>query len=156
MLTLLVLGQTVLLGTVAWLFRKKCRELDGSIRAFVTPKGPNEASPLADTVDVGADMLARAVTARLKTTFMGQISGQVRQEKAVEGAIAEDVARAAHPLAGTILDAMPELRKTLRKNPQLLDFALSKLVGIADKRSEGIPRSTTSSTPNPNGRGING
>jgi len=160
-LTGLVLAQTILLGTLAWLFRAKVQEINGIIRAFVTPKGPDQASPLADVVDVGADMVARAVMARAKTTFMGQASGAIRQEKAVDGAIAEDVARASHPLAGTLLDAMPELRKTLRKNPQLLDFALSKLGGMmANKESggaAGVVLSAGKPNPNRNGGGkING
>lgn len=118
---------------------------------FCSPKGPEEASPLATCVDVGADMVARAVTARIKTSLMGQQSGEVRQQAAVDGAMAEDLVRAAHPLAGTLLDSMPELRKTLRKNPGLLDYALSKMAGKV------APETVTKPTPNQtNGRGING
>jgi len=151
----LLLGQTVLIGWIAVVCRGKIRELQGTIREFVTPKGPEEASPLANVVDVGADMVARAVTARIKTSLMGQQSGQVRQEKAVDGAIAEDLVRAAHPMAGTLLDAMPELRKTLRKNPGLLDFALSKLGSM--QQSATPAALTTASKPNSNNGGkING
>jgi len=150
----LLLGQIVFIAWITVVCRGKVRELQRTIREFVTPKGPDEASPLASVVDVGADMVARAVTARIKTSLMGEQSGKVRQEAAVEGAIAEDVARAAHPLAGTLLDAMPELRKTLRKNPGLLDFALSKL-GAMQASSTSAPSAIT--TPNKqNGRGING
>jgi len=148
----LLLGQIVFIAWITAVCRGKVRELQATIREFVTPKGPDEASPLASVVDVGADMVARAVTARIKTSLMGQQSGQVRQEKAVEGAIAEDLARAAHPLAGTLLDAMPELRKTLRKNPGLLDFALSKL-GAMQKDQSAVVQ--TLSTLNIKG-GING
>jgi len=150
----LLLVQIAFLGWISAHFRSKVRELESTIRDFVTPKGPDEASPLASVVDVGADMVARAVTARIKTSLMGSQSGQVRQERAVEGAIAEDVARAAHPLAGTLLDAMPELKKTLRRNPGLLDFALSKL-GAMQAKTDSSPTAIT--TPNKhNGRGING
>jgi len=135
-LTVLVLGQLVFIVCVTAVCRGKIRELQSTLREFVTPKGPEEASPLASVVDVGADMVARAVTSRIKTSLMGSQSGQVRQEKAVEGAIAEDIARAAHPLAGTLLDAMPELRKTLRKNPALLDFALARLGNMQNKQPE--------------------
>jgi len=153
-LTALVLGQFVFIAWITAVCRGKVRELQTTFRQFVSPKGPDEASPLANVVDVGADMVARAVTARIKTSLMGSQSGEARQEKAVEGAIAEDVARAAHPLAGTLLDAMPELRKTLRKNPGLLDFALAKLGAMqASKESPHTPIYT----PNKyNGRGING
>jgi len=150
----LLLGQIVFIAWITAVCRGKIRDLQATFREFVSPKGPEEASPLANCVDVGADMVARAVTARIKTSLMGSQSGQVRQEKAVEGAIAEDVVRAAHPMAGTLLDAMPELRKTLRKNPQLLDFALSKL-GVMQAKTDNPNQPIT--TPNThNGRGING
>jgi len=136
LITAILLVQIAFLGWVTAHVRGKVRELEATLRAFISPKGPDEASPLASCVDVAADMVARAVTARIKTSLMGSQSGQVRQERAIEGAIAEDVARAAHPLAGTILDAMPELRKTLRKNPALLDFALSKLSGIQQQQQQ--------------------
>jgi len=132
----LLLGQIVFIGWITAVCRRKLCDLQRTFEEFVRPKGPEEASPLANCVDVGADMVARAVTARIKTSLMGSQSGQVRQEKAVEGAIAEDVARAAHPLAGTLLDAMPELRKTLRKNPGLLDFALAKLGAMQPQQPE--------------------
>jgi len=154
-LTALLLGQFVFIVWITAVCRGKLRDLQSTIREFVTPKGPDEASPLASVVDVGADMVARAVTARIKTSLMGSQSGQVRQEKAVEGAIAEDMVRAAHPLAGTLLDAMPELRKTLKKNPQLLDFALSKLAGMQEKKQQGPEVQQTFSTLL-NSRGING
>jgi len=154
LISALLLAQVVLIGWIAVVCRGKIRELQSTIRVFVTPKGPEEASPLASVVDVGADMVARAVTARIKTSLMGSQSGQVRQEKAVDGAIAEDMARAAHPLAGTLLDAMPELRKTLRKNPGLLDFALSKLGAMQQQNVTAAPNSPTLN-PN-NGKGING
>ena len=144
LITALLLAQVVLIGWISVVCRGKIRDLQSTIRVFVTPKGPDEASPLASCVDVGADMVARAVTARIKTSLMGEKSGQVRQERVVEGAIAEDLARAAHPLAGTLLDAMPELRKALRKNPGLLDFALSKLVTKQTGRSE-----SDAAAPNP-------
>ena len=147
----LLLAQVVLIGWISVVCRGKIRDLQSTIRVFVTPKGPEEASPLASVVDVGAGMVARAVTAQIKTSLMGQQSGQVRQERAIDGAIAEDMARAAHPLAGTLLDAMPELRKTLRKNPALLDFALSKLSTMQQQAGETkTPIPTPIPTPNKN------
>jgi len=148
----LLLSQIVFLAWVTVHVRGKVRDLQDTLRTFISPTGPDEASPLANVVDVGADMVGRAVCARIKTSLMGSQSGQVRQEKAVEGAIAEDMVRAAHPLAGTLLDAMPELRKTLKKNPQLLDFALSKLSNMQNKQ----PESGQTLSTLLNSRGING
>lgn len=150
----ILLVQIAFLGWVTAHVRGKVRELQSTLRAFITPNGPDEASPLASVVDVGADMVARAVTARIKTSLMGSQSGQVRQEKAVEGAIAEDMVRAAHPLAGTLLDSMPELKKTLKRNPALLDFALSKLAGMQQQQKPAEGQQTFSTLLN--ARGING
>ena len=83
-LTVLVLGQFAFLVWITAVCRGKIRDLQTTLRAIITPTGPEEASPLASVVDVGADMVARAVTARIKTSLMGSQSGQVRQEKAVE------------------------------------------------------------------------
>lgn len=153
-LTVLVLGQFAFIVWISAICRGKIRDLQTTLRAFITPIGPQEASPLASVVDVGADMVARAVTARIKTSLMGSQSGQVRQEAAVEGAIAEDMVRAAHPLAGTLLDAMPELKKTLKKNPQLLDFALSKLANMQQpKEPDGVQQTFSTLMK---ARGING
>lgn len=148
----LLLVQIAFIGLICAHFRRKVRDLQSTLREFVTPKGPDEASPLANVVDVGADMVARAVTARIKTSLMGGQSGQVRQEKAVEGAIAEDMVRGAHPLASTLLDAMPELRKTLRKNPALLDFALSKLGAMQAPKPEAQTITTLMNTGGINGK----
>jgi len=159
MIASVLLVQFLLFVTVMWVLKAKLNHLNGVIRDFITPIGSDQPSPLASTVDVGCDMVARAVMARAKTTFMGQMSGEVRQEQAINGAIAEDAARLAHPLAGTILDNFPTVRKALRKNPQLLDFALSKLMnGVQQPLPNVNPRA--SSLPdttqfNDNGR-ING
>jgi len=156
-LTTIGLAQILLIGWIVVSFRKKVAEITQMVRAFCTPTAAGESSPLADVVSVGSDMVARSIVAQAKGTFMGLKSGEVRAERAVEGAIAEDVARSAHPLAGTLLDAMPELRKTLRKNPQLLDFALSKLGDIMVKK-EGAGTRTITPIPNNGARkgGING
>jgi len=125
----IVLVQFLAIIGLALLFRRKAAYVSAVFRQFISPEGPELPSPLAKTVDVGCDMFARAVMARAKTTFMGQMSGEVRQEQAIDGAIAEDTARLAHPMAGALMDSFPAVRKVLRKNPQLLDFALKKLLG---------------------------
>jgi len=151
----LLLCQIVLIGWIAVVCRGKLRDLQGTIRDFVTPNGPEEASHLANVVDVGAGMVARAVTAQIKTSLMGSQSGLVRQEAAVDGAIAEDMVRAAHPMAGVLLDNMPTLSKTLRKNPGLLDIALSKL-GAMQAQKGVNPENPITPQPNNGSSKING
>ena len=61
-------------------------------------------------------------------------------------------AQSAHPLAGTLLDAMPELRKTLRRNPGLLDFALAKLGAMQQQQPAEQTLSTLIKTGGINGK----
>jgi len=104
----------------------KTRAISDILVAYVSPVSESVPSPLATTVETGADMLARAIMARAKMTFAGLSSGVVRGEAAVNADISEDVARM-NPVVDGLLDSFPALKKTLRKNPALFDFAISKL-----------------------------
>ena len=106
------------------------RSIYANFRAFISPAGENQPSALAQTVSAGADMLARSIIALAKATFMGKQSGQVRGEQAVMSDIVQDVATQANPLLGGLLTQFPALSKTLKRNPALMDFALSKLAGM--------------------------
>ena len=110
----------------------KVAAMMSQLNSFVSPVSEGQPSPLAATAETVADMLARAIMARAKMTFAGLSSGAVRGEKAVEGDIAEDVARQ-NPIIDGLLDSFPTLRKTLRKNPALLDMAVSKLMEMNGK-----------------------
>lgn len=102
------------------------RAIKRQILAFIVPAKEGEASALAQALDAFSIMLARSLTAQIKTTLMGMNSGLARAEKAIQGDLALDVA-GQNPTIGGILAAFPSLGKTLRRNPQLLDLALSFL-----------------------------
>lgn len=104
---------------------------------FVTSPGNNEPSPLARTVEAAGDMLARSLVAQAKGAFMGKQSGEARAETAIAGDIAEDLINARSPMIGALLNSFPTLKKTIRRNPQLLDLALSKLAGAQGSGSQG-------------------
>ena len=118
-------------------FKAQVNDYVAQMSLFVSPVAEGQPSPLAATAEVGAEMIARAVMARAKMTFAGLSSGVVRQEKAVEGDIAEDMARMS-PIVDGLLDSFPALKKTLRKNPALLDMALSKLGQLQGNRSGAV------------------
>lgn len=101
-------------------------------RGFVMPESEGKPSPLAMMVSSAGDILARSIVALFKTTFMGKESGAARAEKAVEGDIAEGIISQANPGIASILGSFPSLKKTLRRNPALIDFALSKLTKIGN------------------------
>lgn len=85
---------------------------------------------MAQVVEAAGLIVARSIVAQAKASFMGMESGAKRQEAAIAGDIAEGVLNTQLPLAGALLQSFPSLRKTLRRNPQLLDLALSKLGGL--------------------------
>jgi len=129
LIALVILANIIVLSVslVAFYWVRRTKD---EIKAFITPLPDGNASPLAQTADALSIVLARAVAAQLKTTFMGAQSGAVRAEKGIEGDIAEGLLSAQSPLAGALLNSFPALKKTLRRNPQLIDLALSKLPGL--------------------------
>jgi hypothetical protein len=95
-------------------------------KMFVSPKAENQTSPLADILQIVADMIGRSITASLKTTFMAKESADSRAQTAIEGDIAEGMLSQAGTI-GSLLTSFPKLRKTLRRNPQLVDLALQMI-----------------------------
>jgi len=125
LVTLLVqLG--IIVGLVA-VITSKVRAMNDQVVSFVSPVSDEVGSPLSTLVETTSDMFARAIMARAKMTFAGLTSGVVRGEAAVTADISEDVARM-NPVVDGILNSFPALKKTLRKNPALFDFAIGKLV----------------------------
>jgi hypothetical protein len=119
LLTVLIL-MFATFGVLAWLFISK---LKATITNFVLPVSPGQPSPLANSVDAISVMIARAITAQVKTTLMGMQSGATRAETAIKGDMVQDLANAS-PLGG-LLGSFPALGKTLKRNPGLLDLALN-------------------------------
>lgn len=101
-----------------------------TIATWTTQPDEKTPSPLGNFVDTIAQMFARALVALVKTTQMGELSGVVRAEKAVNSAIAEDLV-SQQPVLSAILQQFPALKKTLRRNPQLMDMAIQSLSKIA-------------------------
>lgn len=129
LLTVIALLLALALGGAVALFFRLRRVLVG----FITPAKEGEPSPMAAIVDSASSMVARAIVAQAKTTLMGMQSGAVRAEQAVMADVAEAAVGDRFPAVGALLGSFPALRKSLRRNPALLDFALSKLAGAASK-----------------------
>lgn len=100
------------------------------ITAFITPPAENEPSPLGKAIDAVSVIAARSLVAQAKTTFMGKQSGDSRAMAAVDGDIAQDLIGSQIPLLGGLLDSFPTLKKTLRRNPMLVDYAMSKIASM--------------------------
>lgn len=107
------------------IYRRINQKIAGFKAIFEHDEGkPSEFALITDAV---ADQIARAIVAQAKATFMGIQSGQVRAEKALEGDIAMDQASQI-PLLQGVLGAFPAVKKALRRNPALLDFAIQKIM----------------------------
>lgn len=126
LLTLLLAVNLLILSLLCWGFRS-CRRLLQQGRAFITPESEGKPSPLANITQVTADMVGRAISASLKATFMGKASVISKNEAKVDNDIVMDSIGLANPLISTLLGNFPSLKKTLTRNPALLDIALQKL-----------------------------
>lgn len=131
---LAVIGALVLLiAGLLFGFSRKLYQFENVIRSFVTPIDEKTGSPLAKVTESAADMIARSIMAQAKGFMLGLQSGQKRAETAIQADIAEGSGLGASPL-GAVLESFPALKKTLRRNPQLIDMAmgyLSRKKGVA-------------------------
>lgn len=131
-MNILIALNVLLILLVAGLFLSAVvifRRVSATVSAFLQPTGENQPSPLATSVDAFSVIFARSITTSLRAMLMGMQSGVVRSEKAVEGDIAEGVAENGSPILAAAMQAFPALRKTIRRNPGLVDLALSRLGG---------------------------
>lgn len=110
-----------------YLAYRKIRSIQATFTAFITPADEKTPSPLAKTTEIFSDMVARSIMAQAKTFMMGLQSGQKRAETALQGDIVDDMANQSGNPLGAVLSSFPAVKKTLRRNPQLMDMALSYL-----------------------------
>jgi hypothetical protein len=108
--------------------------------AWVTPVAPGQPSELAKVWEAACAVGSRSVVAQAKTTLMGIQSGASRAEAAIAGDVAEDLAGAT-PI-GALLSSFPTLKRSIRRNPQLLDLALPFLARLGSSVGAGAPVSS--------------
>lgn len=126
-LTAVVMLQTALMGAAIVFAWRRYVHIQEQIETFLTPVEEGKPSPAAQVWEAAADMLSRAMMARLSTAIMTGSSALSRASKAVEGAVIEDVVAQQSPLLAGLLDQFPTLKKTLKRNPQLLDIGLQAM-----------------------------
>lgn len=99
-------------------------------RSFITAPDDKTPSAFAQTVEASGEIIARALVAQAKATFMGKQSGQARGEQSLQGAFIQDQASQLGGPAGLlagVLTSFPAVRKVLIKNPGLIDLALGMI-----------------------------
>jgi hypothetical protein len=124
---IVILCLTALMCGLFYLFYRKVTYFEGTIKAFIQPVDDKTPSQLAKTTEIISDMIARSIMAQAKTFMMGLQSGQNRAETAIKGDITEDMINQSSNPLGAILSSFPAVKKSLRRNPQLLDLAMGYL-----------------------------
>jgi len=119
-----IINLTVIIVT---LFR--IRNIYRQFQEFITPVDDKQGSPLFQLTDAISQVFSRTLIAQAKTIFMAKESGIVRGQNRVDQDIADDMLSQANPLIAGILSQFPQLKKTLTRNPALIDYAVSKLAG---------------------------
>ena len=131
----LLLFTNVLICAILFGFVLKLHSLLRQFQRFITPVDEKTGSPAYQLFGAMSDAFSRSLLAQFRASFMGKQSGAVRGETAVDADIAEDALSMASPAVSAILSAFPALRRSLRRNPALLDLALSKIAS----RNAGVP-----------------
>ena len=127
LLSLIVIFLAALLGIIIFSLLKVKTGLE-MVRDYITPPGDGENSPLVNELGTIADMFSKAVMMNAKATFMGMQSGAKRGERAAAAEVAEATIGGVNPLIGMLMKSFPAVGKSLAKNPELLDLALTKLM----------------------------
>lgn len=125
---LLALIALLLAGYVAGcaLLALRIRSIYNNFLAFIVPADDKSESPAS----LLYAMLIKRLAVELKVTIMGSMGGKAKGEAYAEQAVMQDMVEAENPAIGAIMTAFPSLGKSLRKNPALMSYALSKISGL--------------------------
>jgi hypothetical protein len=145
---LLAILLVCILGVGAFVyFLWRISRIYNGIVTFITPIDAEHPSSMALVADSLAIMIARAVGAQLKTTFLGKQSGLIRGEQALQGELIQDQADAGG--IGGLLNSFPGIKKSLVRNPRLLDLAVNFLAKSANNNRGNGHTVTASSGESP-------
>lgn len=129
------------------IFYGNYRKIKRTLQEFVTPTAEGEFSPLGHAIDAVSSQVARAIVAQAKTTFMSSESAVARGKATVEADINQDLLAASNPVIAGIMNMFPTLRKSLRRNPGLTQFAIEKIVEkFGNKNNGSMQAAPTSQT----------
>jgi hypothetical protein len=114
-------------AAIFFMFRRKLSALQRNYHEFVTPEHAGEKSGLDEFVDRLSYNIGHSAFTQVRSMMASSESASVRGQKAVDSAISEDLLSSVNPLLAGLLDTMPALRKVVRRNPALADYALEKI-----------------------------
>lgn len=125
----IVIAVLLLINTLVLLFMaRNLLDMRRIFTEFISSPAENEPSPFATLVSSISDVFSRSVVASAKSVFMAKQGADNRAERAVEADIAEDMLSAKSPMLSALLDSFPTLKKSIRRNPGLIDMAAQKLL----------------------------
>jgi len=108
--------------------RRDINILKRNYHEFTTPESAGEKSGLDIFVDKLSYAIGHSAFTQVRSMMASSESASVRGQKAVDSAVSEDLLSAANPLLAGLLDTMPALRKVVRRNPALADYALDRIM----------------------------
>jgi len=106
-----------------------------SVQAYFNPPDDKTPSEFAGTVNAIADVFITKAMASVKGTLMQQASVAARNSNKIEEAITTDIVGQASPLLGMAMELMPNLRKTVTKKPDLLNYAIPFISKLTNKNA---------------------
>lgn len=113
--------------------------------SLVVPQGDG-LSPLAAFVQSASRLMASELSASLKASLMGQMSGIARSLDGAQADVVGDMVGAANPWVGALLELSPSLKKRIgRMNPMAVMALSNALSGLGKKNGAGSPGGQSSS-----------
>lgn len=128
-LTAVILGLIVAASNLvlAFVFFRRYRQEKTAfllaLRAYFESPNSDTPSEFGRVLVTLSDTMASRIVLHAKTAFMGKASGEVRQQKAIDLAIAKDQAAGDNPLAAAALEAIKPnsyLGKLINGNPAIM------------------------------------
>lgn len=135
-IVLLLTGYVALFGILVL----RVRSIFNNIKAFIIPVDDKSESPAS----LLYALLIKRLAVELKVTIMGSMGGKAKGEAYAEQAIMTDMVEAENPAIAAIMTAFPSLGKSLKKNPALMQYALSKIAGLGKSSTIGAVAATVS------------
>jgi len=118
-----------------WRINRKINEFARNYSEFVTPETEGEKSGLDNFIETLSYNIGHSAFTQVRSMLASSESADVRAKKAVDSAVSEDLLAAANPVLAGLLDSMPQLRKIIRRNPALADYAIDKIMSRAQSGS---------------------
>ena len=108
--------------------KRKIAAFERNFNDFITPPRDGEKSGLDDLITNLSWNIGHSAFTQVRSMMASSESADARARKAVDGAVSEDLLSAANPVLASLLDSMPALKKIIRKNPALADYAVDRLM----------------------------